>query len=418
MSDPNQTPIPPTTTPAIFSPLTPEQQQQLQQLQQQLQQSQQQQQQQQQPPSFAVTATALQSHLAVMAKLLDDLTKDYEQYKKDTEARLASSKQTEHDLSTHVNDVRQAQTTIRTDLQRIENDLSNRQDVGTVAQNLDAVIRQYLSTHQSQPAASPITLSRADMQDVIKDGLIAFWQNASSQGMSPSQSIAATGPTPPSQAQPPTQVVVAPATQNKKLMLGSILFAQLNPDDIATSVTENYSFRTDKTHQHWIKNNTLHSFISPHYGLAQFAKHCTCPIRFADLLHPTIDGYYINKADFTTAYEDIFATAPTACPTWLEIPSGQTPAYVVCKDRIYALGPAGKQYYESQLQHITVQFQPDPARDMAQTDSPFYNHSGHVTPSALHPLALQYCIAFYASALRLPMIRPMHCLLFPNSKMQ
>ena len=44
-----------------------------------------------------------------MAKLLDDLTKDYEQHKKDTEARLASSKQTEHDLSTHVNDVRQAQ---------------------------------------------------------------------------------------------------------------------------------------------------------------------------------------------------------------------------------------------------------------------------------------------------------------------
>ena len=128
--------------------------------------------------------------------------------------------------------------------------------------------------------------------------------------------------------------------------------------------------------------------------MAQFAKHCTCPIRFADLLHPTIDGYYINKADFTTAYEDIFATAPTACPTWLEIPPGQTPAFVVCKDRIYALGPDGKQYYESQLQHITVQFQPDPARDMAQTDSPFYNHSGHVTPSALHPLALQYCISF------------------------
>ena len=185
MADPNQTPIPPTTSPAIFSPLTPEQQQQLQQLQQQLQQ--QPQQQQQQPPPFAVTATALQSHLAVMAKLLDDLTKDYEQYKKDTEARLASSKQTEHDLSTHVNDVRQAQTTIRTDLQRISNDLSNRQAVGTVVQNLEAVIRQYLSTHQSQPAASPITLSRADMQNAIKDGLIAFWQNASSQGMSPSQ---------------------------------------------------------------------------------------------------------------------------------------------------------------------------------------------------------------------------------------
>ena len=330
MTDPNQTPVPQPTPPAIFSPLTPEQQQHLQQLQQL------QQQQQQQPPQFSATAIAMQSHLAALAKLLDDLTKDYEQYKKATEARLETSKKTEHDLSTHVTSLLTDHASLATTVQ--QNDAHNQQQLTSMQPtitNQASMITKFINSHPT-PAASPITLSPADVQNDIKDGLIAFWQNASSQGMSPSQTIAATGITPASQAQPPTQVVATINTQNKKPMLGSIIFGHLNPDELPPSAVETYVFQSDKTHQNWIKTNTLTHFISPHYGLSQFAKHCTCPIRFEELLHNTIDGFYINK-DFDKAYEAIFAMAPTACPTWLDIPTGETPAHVVCKDRIYAL---------------------------------------------------------------------------------
>ena len=211
--------------------------------------------------------------------------------------------------------------------------------------------------------------------------------------MTPSQTVAATGITPATQGQPPTQVVTTITAQTKKLMLGSILFGHLNPDELPASVIENYFFTSDKTHQNWIKKNTLSHFISPHYGLAQYAKSCNCPIRFEELLYNTIDGFYIMKDAFNDQYEAIFASAPTACPTWLDVPTGQTPAYVVCKDRIYALGPDGKKHYEDQLQIITPQFPPDPSRDMNLVDSPFYNHTGHVHPGALHPLAQQYCIS-------------------------
>ena len=81
-------------------------------------------------------------------------------------------------------------------------------------------------------------------------------------------------------------------------MLGSIISEHLNPDELPPSAVETYVFQSDKTHQNWIKTNTLTHVISPHYGLAQFAKHCTCPIRFEELLHNTIDGFYINKEDF------------------------------------------------------------------------------------------------------------------------
>ena len=71
-----------------------------------------------------------------------------------------------------------------------------------------------------------------------KDGLLAFWQNASSQGMSPSQTVAATGITPATQGQPPTTQVVATTirAKTKKLMLGSIWFGHLNPDELPPSV--------------------------------------------------------------------------------------------------------------------------------------------------------------------------------------
>ena len=72
MTDPNQTPVPQNAPPSIFSPLTPEQQQQLQQLQQL-----QQQQQQQPTQQFTSTATAMQSHLAALTKLVEDLVEDF-----------------------------------------------------------------------------------------------------------------------------------------------------------------------------------------------------------------------------------------------------------------------------------------------------------------------------------------------------
>ena len=117
----------------------------------------------QQPPPFSATATALQSHLAGQT-FMDDLTKDYERDQRthfDTrlETSLATS---QHDLTTHVTDLRNDQTAIITDIQRIRNDMSNQQAMGTVVQNLDTVIRQFLSTYQSpptpQPAASPYNL--------------------------------------------------------------------------------------------------------------------------------------------------------------------------------------------------------------------------------------------------------------------
>ena len=360
MTDPNQTPLPQNVPPSPFSPLTPEQQQQQQQQQQPPQQ------QQHSSPSLLL----MQQHLAALTTLVNNLAQEFEANRNDTEARFSRSQQTQHDLTTHVTDIRKDQTTIITDIQRIRNDMSNQQAMGTVVQSLDTVIRQFLSTLQSsptpQPAASPITLSPADVQNAMKDGLLAFWQNASSQGMSPSQTVAATGITPATQGQPPTQVVTTAPAQTKKLMLGSIFFGHLNPDDLPSRVVENYFFTSDKVHQNWIKKNTLSHFISPHYGLAQYAKQCNCPIRFEDLLHNTIDGFYIMKPEFNAQYEAIFASAPTVCPTWLDVPADHTPAYVVCKDRIYALGPDGKQYYEAQLQLITPQFPPDPSRDMNQ----------------------------------------------------
>ena len=69
-------------------------------------------------------------------------------------------------------------------------------------------------------------------------------------------------------------------------------------------------------------------------------------------------AYYIKKDDFNDqAYEAIFAIGSQRYVRHgLDIPADQTPAHVVCKDRIYALGPDGKQYYEAQLQQITPQF--------------------------------------------------------------
>ena len=338
-----------------------------------------------------------------MTKLVEDLTKNLRTIQEGyTEARFQSSQRTKNDLSTHVtallNDHASLATTVQqndaqnnTRLLGYQQQLTSMQSTIT---NQASMITNFINSHP-KPAASPIAFSPADMQNAIKDGPLAFWQNASSQGMTPSQTIAATGITPATQGQPPTQVVTTLPAQTKKLMLGSILFGHINPDEVPVSVIENYFFMSDdKTHQNWIKkNNTLSHFISPHYGLAQYVKSCNCPIRFEELLYNTIDGFYITKDSFNAQYEAIFASAPTACPTWLDVPTGQTPASVVCKDRIYALGPDGKKFYEDQLQIITPQFSPDPSRDMNLVYSPFYNHSGHVHPSALHPLAQQYCIS-------------------------
>ena len=281
-------------------------------------------------------------------------------------------------------------------------------NIQTIQQDIHAIqaVQQQHTTQintlqTNPPAASPITLSPADLQNAITAGLTTY---ATQQGTTTIPPVIATGTTPAqqvTQGQPPTTALIpaaqapatAPAAQSKKLLLGSVLFWHIDPDNLPPSAVENYQFIHDKTHQTWTKKNTLSAFLSPHWGLKQFEKHCSCPIPLQQLLHPTIDGFYIMSEEYDRKYETIFVNAPSDCPTWLDVPADQTPSYVVCRDRIYALGPHGKLYYEQQLTQLTLAYSPDPSRDMNHVDSPFYNHSGHVPPTALHPLAHQYCIS-------------------------
>ena len=402
MSDPSQTPVPP-PTPAIFSPLTPEQQQQ-------------QQQALQNPQLDPILITlfnninAQQQQLNIQQQqlqtLLNELAQRQQDYQQHNDQQLTTIQASQNHLTTHVNDVRQDQATQAITINN--NAAQVNANIQTVQQDIHAIqaVQQQhtiqINTLQTNPpAASPITLSPADLQNAITAGLTAY---TTQQGTTTIPPVIATGTTPAQQAtqgQPPTTALIpatqapatAPAAQSKKLLLGSVLFWHVDPDNLPPSAVENYQFIHDKIHQTWSKKNTLSAFLSPHWGLKQFEKHCSCPIPLQQLLHPTIDGFYIMSEEYDRKYETIFVNAPSDCPTWLDVPADQTPSYVVCRDRIYALGPHGKLYYEQQLTQLTLAYSPDPSRDMNHVDSPFYNHSGHVPPTALHPLAHQYCIS-------------------------
>ena len=86
-------------------------------------------------------------------------------------------------MTTHINDVRQDHATHATNTQHNNAQVnasiqSLQQDVHTI-QALQQQQSNQITALQTQPspAASPITLSRADVQNAITDGLIAFSQH-------------------------------------------------------------------------------------------------------------------------------------------------------------------------------------------------------------------------------------------------
>ena len=260
--DSNQTPA--QHTPAqIFSPFTPVGEQQPQQQQQQQPQAPQLPQPDPLLNSLFNNIIAQQQHLQTLLNELAQRQRDYQQH---TDQQLTTIQTSQNTLTTRINDVRQDQATQATNIN------NNNAQVNARIQNLQQEVHtiQAMQQHQNQqitslqsqpPAASPITLSRADVQNAITDGLIAF---TSTQGATPLPAAATTGPTPAQQAtqgQPPTYALTtsapAPAAQNKKLMLGSVLFWHVNPDDLPPSAVENYQFVQDKEHQSWTKKNTL-----------------------------------------------------------------------------------------------------------------------------------------------------------------
>ena len=141
MTDPNQTLLPQNVPPSPFSPLTPEQQQQQQQQQVQLSDAQ-----------LILLQQQFNAQITSLQTFVNDLTNRLRDHRTHVDTRLTTLATSQQDLTTHVNDLRQDQTTIITDMQRIRNDMSNQQAMGTVVQNLDTVLRQFMSR---RPDPSP-----------------------------------------------------------------------------------------------------------------------------------------------------------------------------------------------------------------------------------------------------------------------
>ena len=144
---------------------------------------------------------------------LTDLAQQQRDDRQHVDHRLTTITTTQATLTTHINDVRQDQATQATTINN--NSAQVNANIQTVQQEVHAIqaVQQQHTTQITTlqtlpPAASPITLSPADIQNAITAGLTAF---TSQQGTTTIPPVIATGTTPAQQAtqgQPPTTALV------------------------------------------------------------------------------------------------------------------------------------------------------------------------------------------------------------------
>ena len=92
-------------------------------------------------PNLFLLQQQFNAQITSLQTLMNDLTNRVRDQNTHFDRRLTTLATSQQELTTHVTDLRQDQTTIITDIQRIDNNLSSQQAMATVVQNLDTVIR-------------------------------------------------------------------------------------------------------------------------------------------------------------------------------------------------------------------------------------------------------------------------------------